>query len=261
MGRNGHGASLSPGSELASCRARLESATVEAQMGHIFVSYSHADGAVAREIERRLRESGAVTWIDVRRVELGESFVTGINQGLYQASYLLFIVSKSSIASKWVTMEVEAALASEATVVIPVLIDDVSLDTWPLLKTKLRVDFRVGPEAAIERLIAFLVKEKQPATPKPRMMAANKNPLRGASRRELRLVASQCMNETLLSAFLWDADLDTSQLEGASLHARLVSLLHLVDRDGVIEHFADWLQKERGACVSTQLNRIKTTES
>ena len=105
----------------------------------IFISYARADAAVADRIHVELTRLGLATWLDTADIFPGESFVTKIDQGLSEASYVLSLLSSRSVGAEWVTREWSVAVARKTTVV-PVLLDDVEVPA--LLSPLLYIDFR-----------------------------------------------------------------------------------------------------------------------
>lgn len=243
----------------------------------IFISYSHADIDVAEQVANALAGAGLKAWLDKREGKPGESLVNKINTALEAASYMLLLVSKTSIASDWVKREWMSAMASQDTVLLPLLLD---VSRPPaLLRDLIHIDFSQNREAAIQELLAFFQRETEPATRLPSLHddsaylgrnwrgsreddkdsdAAKPDfrPLRRASRRTIRLVARNCMDEADFQNFLFDAAIAPGRIRGDSLHQRLVNLLHLVATEGILEHFVDWLVLERQRCVVFQLSQL-----
>lgn len=82
---------------------------------------------------------------------------------------------------------------------------------------------------------------------------ATKPQLLNATRRDVRLIAQGCLDEGTLQAFLVDAEIPQGSLCGASLHERILSLLHRVEADGRFEFFVEWLERERRPCVEHRM--------
>src|ERR1700734_1225929 len=101
-------------------------------MSKIFISYSRVNAADAEEVYDALSEVGLSPWLDRVEIKPGDSFLDRLNDGLSDASYLLLLLSESSLGSRWVTREWLSALASDKTVVMPILLEDVELP--PLLR-------------------------------------------------------------------------------------------------------------------------------
>lgn len=108
-----------------------------------------------------------------------------------------------------------------------------------------------------EQVIDLLASDFSEIPPPPHM-GSSLSPLRGASRRDIRRVACRCVDKGALLAFLWDLNIDGGSLNGDSLHEKILALLHLADRDAIVEHFLDFLWQERRACVENHLRRLRS---
>jgi hypothetical protein len=149
-----------------------------------------------------------------------------------------------------------SALASNGTVVIPVLLDDSRAPA--LLRDIVNFDLRQDRRAGLERIEAFFRRESDEVSAPTR--GRDRWSLRACTRRQLRLVAMRCLDDTALKSFCFDAGIDHGSLKGASVHDQLVSLMHLVSLEGLLERFAVWLEAEKDSCVKHQLTRLRSTE-
>ena len=224
----------------------------------IFISYAHADAEAADIISTTLADIGLTPWIDRTAIHPGDSFIERMNQGLGQASYVLLLMSRASMNSRWVSREWMAALAAAETVLLPILLED--CDIPPILRDIVYIDFRSERERGLTRLRTFFERERAPAIPSE--IARSKAPgvtLRSASRRTLRLVALRCMEESHLEGFFFDVGLDSGMLRGNTRHERITSLLVRVATDGLLEQFADWLALEPSCqrCVTRELTNLR----
>jgi hypothetical protein len=218
----------------------------------IFISYSHEDAAVADRIVTLLDTAGMAPWIDRREIRPGESIPERMSEGLTAASYVVLLHSQASAQSRWVTREWMSTLAAADTVIVPIVLDDTEVPR--LLQDILYIDCRSGLERGLEQLIAFFRNERQSPI---RTRGASGAPLAGLTRRQLRLVAVRCMNESALRNFCFDADILSTELTGSSVQERLVSLLHNAATQGLLSKFSEWLHAEHGPCVQTQINVLK----
>lgn len=132
----------------------------EAQFMHkhdgasIFLSHSSADKNFVKSLAVDLAEMGHRPWVDEWQILGGESIPTKIAEGLASADYVLLVLSKKSVASKWVENEWQAKhwdeISSRQIYVIPILIEDCEIPT--LLKMKKYIDFREDYDFALEQL-------------------------------------------------------------------------------------------------------------
>jgi hypothetical protein len=76
----------------------------------IFLSHSHADKAFARKLAKDLIDAGARVWIDEAELQIGDSLIEKIREGIDNMEYLAVILSPESVHSRWVQKEVDIAM-------------------------------------------------------------------------------------------------------------------------------------------------------
>lgn len=112
-------------------------------MSKIFLSHSHADKPFARKLAASLRSAGHGVWIDEAEINIGDSLVEKIREGLDQVDFVAAILSRASINSPWVTRELDIASNREIeegrALVLPLLVEKVELPGF--LKGKFYGDF------------------------------------------------------------------------------------------------------------------------
>jgi len=222
-------------------------------VGTIFISHSHQDAAVARDIAEALEHAGLKPWIDQCEIKPGDSLIGKMDQGLSEASYVLLLLSREANASHWVRREWMSGLANRQIVLVPLLLDNSSVPA--ILRDIVYIDLRQDRQAGIERIVEFFQLEQRRISPLTTRRADFS--LMNASRRQLRLLAMRCLDQLGLQSFCFDADLDWGSLGGASVHEKLVSLLHAAALEGLLPRFAQWLETERERCVKHQLRELE----
>jgi len=80
-------------------------------MANVFISHRGADQAAAEKLAGDLRACGHDVWLDIWKIELGDSIVGRINSGLSAASHLVLCCSAASSTSAWMDREWMSALA------------------------------------------------------------------------------------------------------------------------------------------------------
>jgi len=109
----------------------------------IFLSHTHADKSFARRLAVDLKVAGARVWIDEAEIQVGDSLIEKICEGIDGMDYLGVILSPDSVNSPWVRREVDIAMNQEIegkTVrVLPLLYKNCDLPGF--LKGKLYADF------------------------------------------------------------------------------------------------------------------------
>jgi hypothetical protein len=96
-----------------------------------FISYSKVDQALADRLYADLRQKGIRCWLATKDLKIGDRFHTRINEAIRTHDKLLVILSRDSIDSKWVEVEVAEAFDKETkdrTVLFPIRLDDAVLD-------------------------------------------------------------------------------------------------------------------------------------
>ena len=90
----------------------MASATPRPATG-VFISHRKADAALAQRLAEQLRDEGFDVWFDEWRIDLGDSIVAKIDEGLEEAKYLVLCYSDAGIHSPWMSREWMSALARQ----------------------------------------------------------------------------------------------------------------------------------------------------
>ena len=136
-------------------------------MSAVFLSHSHADKAFARRLAADLRAAGHSVWIDEAEINVGDSLVGKIREGIDQVDYVAAILSEASISSEWVTRELDIAsnreIEEKRVMVLPLLVQKVELPGF--LKGKFYADF-TSDDKYLEQF-NLLLRALGPAEPVP----------------------------------------------------------------------------------------------
>ncbi len=112
-------------------------------MSSIFLSHSHTDKPFARRLATDLRKAGHAVWIDEAEINIGDSLIEKIREGLDQVDFVAAVITSASVTSKWVTRELDIAsnreIEEKRVVVLPLLLEVVELPGF--LKGKFYGDF------------------------------------------------------------------------------------------------------------------------
>ena len=121
----------------------------------VFVSHSSENKPFVQELVHELTKHDVNVWFDELELQVGDSIVEKISEGLKTGGHLIVVLSRASVASQWVRAELNAALMQElsgkGTRVLPVLIED--CEPPPLLRDRLYADFRSGFQDGLEKLL------------------------------------------------------------------------------------------------------------
>jgi len=100
-------------------------------MSSIFLSHTSSDKPFVRKLANDLRANGHTVWIDEAEINIGDSLIGKIRDGLDSVDYVAVVLSKASVKSTWVQKELEIAsnreIKEKKKVVLPIKIEDVPL--------------------------------------------------------------------------------------------------------------------------------------
>ncbi len=125
-----------------------------------FLSYSSADQAIASQLAKALLVEGVKLWKDNYRIRPGDRLSDEIVAAIEKASFFCILLSRDALASDWVRLELEVALASESAAkrgfILPVLLEDCEI---PESLADLRfLDFRNDPDRGVESLVRHVAR-------------------------------------------------------------------------------------------------------
>lgn len=133
-------------------------------MTKVFISHSSSDKDFAIKLAHELKSHNINVWLDKDKIKVGDSIVKKISEGLEETEYLILILSKKSIQSKWVESEWVAKywdeIENEKVSLLPVLLEDCEIPQ--LLKGKKYADFRNNFKNGILELLEVITGEKHP---------------------------------------------------------------------------------------------------
>jgi hypothetical protein len=134
-------------------------------LSSVFLSHSHADKPFARRLAADLRGAGHAVWIDEAEINIGDSLIEKIREGLDQVDFVAAIISSASVASKWVTRELDIAsnreIEESRVVVLPLLVESVDLPGF--LKGKFYGDFT--DQSRYDETLALLLRKLGAVSP------------------------------------------------------------------------------------------------
>ncbi len=77
----------------------------------VFISHSHQDNELVRDIARRLHDAGFETSVDFAQIASGAEFRRQVRERLSQSSVILILVTPASLRSPWIMTELGMAEA------------------------------------------------------------------------------------------------------------------------------------------------------
>lgn len=120
---------------------------------NIFLSYSRREVGFVDDLSHELEKAGFNVWLDYRVLVPGTPWAEQIDKGLTDAEIILFVVSKSAIASPYVELEWKRGLKDKKRVVLVIF---EAVDLPPELEALEWVDFRGNYKAALNELTGLL---------------------------------------------------------------------------------------------------------
>jgi hypothetical protein len=79
----------------------------------VFVSHRRADGAAAQRLAGDLRRAGHSVWLDEWAINIGDSIVQRMEEGLQGSVYLVLCYSDAGVMSPWISREWMSTLARQ----------------------------------------------------------------------------------------------------------------------------------------------------
>lgn len=138
----------------------------------VFVSHSNVDNVFTRRLVEDLRKHGANVWVDFDDIDTGD-FAATINQGMDNCDWMVAVLTPASLKSKWVIMEVNAAMNMKADGflkgVVPIVAEPFQLaDLPPIWRTLQRYDATKDYDRAFAGLckalgLKSLIPQNEPA--------------------------------------------------------------------------------------------------
>jgi len=82
-------------------------------MATVFISYRRTDEAAAERLAEEIRDCGHDVWLDIWRLNIGDSIIAEIDKGLSGASFLVLCLSGDPGNSPWMDREWMSTLARQ----------------------------------------------------------------------------------------------------------------------------------------------------
>jgi ribosomal protein L7/L12 len=127
-------------------------------MLNLFVSYATADIRFAKKLASELKKRKLGVWFAPWEMRVGDSLTRKIEIAIHEASYVAVILSPDSVTSRWVQVELAAAMSREISTgrvtVLPILHRDCELPEF--LRDKFYADFRESFRNGFRQLLFAL---------------------------------------------------------------------------------------------------------
>src|SRR5437773_10233247 len=78
----------------------------------VFISYSHKDQKIAKQLSSRLADAGVKVWLAAEEVLPGENLPLEVGKALQRSDAMVVLLSPDAVESQWVRSEIAFALSS-----------------------------------------------------------------------------------------------------------------------------------------------------
>lgn len=126
----------------------------------IFISHAGPDKErYVRPLEAELTKKRLACWLDEQTLDTGEVLAQRINEGLSKSRFGLVCLSETFLGRRWPEEELFALLSRQNLTgfkcVLPLILNarDSVLAAYPLLASRIYLDFAIGPQAIAERVV------------------------------------------------------------------------------------------------------------
>ena len=82
-------------------------------MANVFISHRGDDRMEAEQLATEIRDCDHEVWLDEWKIDIGDSVVGRIDEGLEGADYVVLCYSSSGVLSPWISREWMATLARQ----------------------------------------------------------------------------------------------------------------------------------------------------
>ena len=124
-------------------------------MPSIFLSHNQANKNFVHQLANDLKSRGCDVWLDEWEIKVGDSIVEKIELGIADNEYLVVVLSKDSISSRWVRVELNAAffrqVSNRGITVLPALIEDCEVPA--LICDRKYADFRQNYQTGLDAIL------------------------------------------------------------------------------------------------------------
>ena len=93
--------------------------TTSRATGAVFISHSHQDDELVRDVARRLRDAGLKPFVDLTELPLGANWRKTVREQIRAADAVLILVTPAALKSAWTMTELGMAEGFER-IIVPV---------------------------------------------------------------------------------------------------------------------------------------------
>ncbi len=213
----------------------------------VFLSHSSNDKDFVERLAGDIEKAGIDVWYDRWEIRVGDSIVGKINAGLKDSDYVIAVISPNSVQSKWVTLEIDAALieslGKKSSYLLPVLLADTDLP--PLLRDRRYADFRRDYEQGLREVLNVLSEDASLVAKVEEIPAEIPCVLWGIKQRELRAKLNDGLDLEEVKTICFNLEIDFHNLAGAGAtkNEKIMEMILFLKRRGqlhlLIKEIAD----------------------
>lgn len=129
----------------------------------VFISHASEDkAAIARPLFNALSQKGVVVWFDEMTIQVGDSLISQINNGLARSRYGIVILSKAFFDKGWPQKELGALMAMEIArgkLILPIwheVDSETILNRFPLMADKLALRSDRGLDLLVSEILKVI---------------------------------------------------------------------------------------------------------
>jgi len=124
----------------------------------VFMSHSNHDKQFVEKLGRDLLNQDIGVWLDKWEINVGDSLIDKISDGLSESDYLVIVLSRNSVLSSWVSKELNYYLmkeiAGKKVKILPIIIDNCDIPVF--LLEKIYADFRDDYQSGLNTLVSAI---------------------------------------------------------------------------------------------------------
>jgi hypothetical protein len=116
----------------------------------VFISHRKVDDAEALRLAEDLKKVGHDVWLDEWTIDIGDSLIERMQEGLQDSAYLVLCYSGAGVLSPWISREWMSALARQLNgcnvKILPVMLtgDEIPAILADIYTADLRLDWNKG---------------------------------------------------------------------------------------------------------------------
>ena len=121
----------------------------------VFVSYAREEQSTAQALAKLLEEAGIRAFVDTKGLSVGGEWKEELVDAIISARGLIFIISESSLDSKWAKRELSLADSKDIPI-YPLMIGEVNLPDWYQFQYSELNFYKIDPNSLAESVVSLI---------------------------------------------------------------------------------------------------------